>query len=168
GAVDEAGRYEQPPQAVRVQDEGVVAAERVDALRLLLRLVVGRLVRLARVGVVATGPLARVRVPPDVALALRPRLAVGVGRRAVVEDSGVRGPRPAPLPGDPVVLSPRLLAGRLVDVVRIDAGVGPGPAARRAVVLQLLVLRDELAVGPAAVDLAQHRLRVRVVVRALG
>src|SRR5204863_204820 len=40
GAVDEAGRYEQPPQAVRVEDEGVVAAERVDALRLLLRLVV--------------------------------------------------------------------------------------------------------------------------------
>src|SRR3712207_8895398 len=53
-------------------------------------------------------PLPLVRVPPDVALALRPRAALGIGGRAVVEQAPVRGPRPRPLRRDPA-------AGRVVD-----------------------------------------------------
>src|SRR5206468_2247048 len=110
-------------------------------------------------------PLLLLLVPPDVALALRPRLAVGRGGRAVVEDAAVAGPRPAPLVGDPVLLVARCLACRLIDAVLVDAGMDPRPARGRPVLAQLLVLLDVAAVLPVdAADLHQHHVGVRLVV----
>src|SRR5205085_1373155 len=61
---------------------------------------------------------------------------------------------------DPVLLGVRAPARRLVDAVGVDAGVQPGSAGRAAVVLEILVLGDEAAVGLAPVDLLQDRLGV--------
>ena len=159
-AVDEPGRRPQPAEAVGVGDERRGAADRVHARRVRLGRVVRRLVR-REVGVVAAGPRALGRVPPDVALALGPRPPVGVGRGAVVELARVGRPRPAPFAGDPVLLGVRASAGGLVDAVGVDARVQPRAAGGRAVVLELLVLRHERAVRVAAVDLLQHRVRRR-------
>src|SRR5437879_4284391 len=66
--------------------------------------------RLARgeVGDVVAGPLGLVLVPPHQRLALAPRLALGVGGGAVVQDPPVGRPCPAPLLRDPVLLAGRL------------------------------------------------------------
>src|SRR5205814_7218695 len=53
---------------------------------------------------VGPGPLPLLLVPHDVALALRPGPAAGVGRGAVVEDAAVGGPGPAPLRSDQILL----------------------------------------------------------------
>ena len=164
--VDQPGLRVDPAQPVGVQDERVVAGDRGHAGVLAGRLVVRRLVGL-EVGVVPQPrPLALLGVPPDVLLALRPRLAVGIGGRAVVEDAAIGGPRPPPLRGDPVLLGARVAAGRLVDAVGVDAGVDPRAARGRAVVGEVLVLGDERAVGLATVDLAQNGVGVRLVVLA--
>src|SRR3954447_9385119 len=162
--VHQAGGDEEPSEAVGMEDERVVAPQRVDALRVLLRLVVRALVGLAGVRVVAPGPLPLFLVPPDVPLALGPRPALGVSRGAVVEDSRVGGPGPAPLARHPVLLGPRLLARRLVGALLVNAGVDPRAARGRAVLLELLVLRDQLTLGVAAVDLPQHCLGIRLLV----
>src|SRR5207248_9068808 len=105
--------------------------------------------------------------PPDVAAALRPRLAVGIGGCAVVEQPAVRGPRPRPLGRDVALLPVRLLARRLVHLAGEDAAVDPAAAARRAVRLQLLVLAERLArLQVDAVDLGEHRLGARLLVLA--
>src|SRR5581483_12316098 len=84
-AILEARGYEQPAAAVAHHDERRLAVKRVHALGVLrpVRLIVGRLV-LHVIGRVVAGPLALLGVPPDVLLALRPRLAFGIGRSAVV------------------------------------------------------------------------------------
>ncbi len=161
-AIDQARLRVDPAQAVGVQDERVVARDGRHPRRVLGRAVVRRLVGL-EVGVVAQRvPPALLGVPPDVALALRPRVAVRVGRRAVVEDPPVGRPRPAPLVGDPVLLAARLPARRPVDAVGVDPRVDPRAAARRAVLGERLISGDERAVGPAAVDLLQDGRRVRL------
>src|SRR6185295_2396344 len=106
GTVDEARGRPDPAQAVRVGDERRAAADRLHALRVLAGLELGRLV-LLEVGVVDAGPRALLRVPPDVLLALGPRLAIRVGRGAVVEQARVGRPRPPPFAGDPVLLRMR-------------------------------------------------------------
>ena len=73
-----------------------------------------------------------------------------------------------PHSGRPSSAAPRLAPRGLVDAVRVDAAVDPAAAARRAVVLQLGVGRQRLAVGVPAVDLGQHRLGARLVYLALG
>src|SRR6478672_10737802 len=73
GPVDQPRRGEQPTEAIGVQDERRAAVERFDARRLSGRPVVRRLLGVT-VGLVAErGPLLLLLVPPDVALALRPR-----------------------------------------------------------------------------------------------
>ena len=151
--VDQTGRRVDPPKPVGVGDERVGAADGVHALRLLRRLVVRRHVGLEVRRVAERVPLALAGVPPDVALALGPRVSLGVGGRAVVEDVAVARPCPAPLGRDPVLLGVRLLARRLVDAVLVDAGMDPGAARRRPIIGEVLVLRDERAVAVAAVDL---------------
>ena len=64
------------------------------------------------VGHVVARPLPLLLVPPDVLLALGPRLAGGVGGRAVVEHAPVGGPRPAPLGRDPAARGRRGRRGR--------------------------------------------------------
>src|SRR5581483_2797494 len=129
------------------QDERLVAADPLHLLGVARRPVVGRLGR-GEVGAVAdAGPLLLLGVPPDVALALRPRLAGGIGRGAVVDDPRVLRPRPAPLVRDPVLLAVGPAARGLVDAVPVDAAVDPRPRRRRAVRLERVVAVEERAVG---------------------
>src|SRR5439155_13304624 len=92
-AVLEAGRGVEPALAVGLHDERVVAAQRVGSFGVLVgdetRGAIGHEVR-----DVTAGPLALLRVPPDVLLAFAPRGAVGRGGGAVVEDAPVGGPGP--------------------------------------------------------------------------
>src|SRR5205085_10391667 len=84
----------------------------------------------------------------------------------VVEDADVPGPGPAPLVRDPVLFALRLLARRLIYAVLVDAAVDPGPAARRAVVLELLVGGERFALRACAIDLSEHRFGVGLLVGA--
>ena len=107
-------------------------------------------------------------VPPDVGLALAPRLALGVGRGAVVEHAAVRRPRPAPLRGHPGLLGARGAPGGLVDAVRVDTGVDPAAAEGGPVVLHLGVAGQRTAGGDLhPVDLPQHRLGAGLVLLAV-
>src|SRR5207247_1359711 len=94
---------------------------------------------------VVAGPLLLLRVPPDVALALRPRRPVRIRGRAVVEEPTVHRPRPAPFERARGLLPVRPLARRLVYVVRERPAVDPAAARRRAVGLQELVAGQRLA-----------------------
>src|SRR5207248_7510506 len=155
-------RDEQPAPSVGLHDERVVAGDRVLRLGAVGRDVVRRL-RLLEVGSVETGPLALLGIPPDELLALGPRLPVGIGGRAIVEEAAVRRPRPRPF-GRDVALLPVWLAPRgLVDPVGVGAAVDPAAADRRSDLLPLLVGGEELARRnlPAA-DLREHRLGVRL------
>ena len=139
----------------------MVAGDGLLGLGAVGRHVSGLLV-LLEVGYVEARPLALSAVPPDVALALGPRVPVRIGGGAVVDDSTVRRPGPRPLGRDVALLLPvRLLARGLVDPVLEAAAVDPAAAQRRAVVLQLGIAREELAARDLpAVDLLQHRLRI--------
>ena len=106
-------------------------------------------------------------VPPDQRLALAPRLAVGVGRGAVVQDPPVGRPGPAPLRRDPALLGSRLAPRGLVHAVGADAAVDPAAAGRGAVGLELGVGGQRLAVGVPAVDLGQHGVGGRLGQRPL-
>src|SRR3712207_1992714 len=108
-------------------DERGVARDGVHAGRVVRGVVVGPLV-LGEVGDVVARPRPLLLVPPDVALALRPRLPVRVGGGAVVEDPAVGRPRPAPLGRDGAarrVEVTRLAPPRPVDAAREAARVDP-------------------------------------------
>src|SRR5207237_3317015 len=94
-------------------------------------------------------------VPPHILLALRPRLAFGVGRRPVVEESTVHGPRPGPLGRHPVLLPVGCAPRRLVLLLGVATAVDPDAAARRPVGLQRLIAREGLPIAVPAVHLAQ-------------
>ncbi len=134
--------------------------------RILRRPVARRLIR-NEVGHIMPRPLALVGVPPHQGLALAPRLAVRVGGRAVVQDAPVGRPGPAPLGRDPVLLAAGLAARRLVLPVGVHAAVDPAAAGGGAVVLELRVGGQRLAVGVPAVDLGEHRLGGRLGQRPL-
>src|SRR5207247_10881892 len=119
-------------------------------------------VRLFEAGDSLARPRLLPAVPPDVALPLRPRLAVRVGRRAVVQQTPVRRPCPRPFRRDPALLPVGLAPRRLILVVGEAAGVDPAAARRRAVVLQLRVTGERLLLLVPAVDLAQHGLGARL------
>src|SRR4029079_8054120 len=97
--------------------------------------VVGPLVGL-EVGHVLARPPPLVLIPPDEPLALRPRLALGVGGGAVVEDAPVRGPGPRPVRGHPTLLARGRAPRRLFRLAGEAAAVDPAAAGGRAVVLQ--------------------------------
>src|SRR5437016_6113543 len=116
-----------------MEDERFIAGNRFHRPGVLLGLKMRILVRREVGRVTEARPFVLVGIPPDVALALRPRPPIGIGGRPVVEDPDVLGPRPPPLGRDPVLLSARLLACRLVDAVLEDAAVDPRAAGGRAV-----------------------------------
>src|SRR4051794_23119807 len=152
-----------------MQDEQSAAAQRLHAGRAARRLIARRLVRLEVRLVPEAGPLLPLLVPPDVLLALGPRLALRIRRGTVVEDPAIARPRPGPLASDPVLLPVRLLTRRLVDAVLVDARVDPGAAGGRPVGLELLVLLDVAARVPVeAAYLHQHDVRVRLLIRPGG
>src|SRR5436309_1818173 len=74
-AVDEARRRVDPAEPVRVEDERGVAAQPLEAFLRAAGPVVRRLGGREVRAVAEARPLLLVRVPPDVALALGPRLA---------------------------------------------------------------------------------------------
>ena len=140
--VEQARGRVQPALAVGHHDERVGAADRRHPLGVGLGAVAGRLVG-REVRHVVARPLALLLVPPDVLLALGPRPALGVGRRAVVEHAAVGRPRPRPLGRDPAARGVEVAgfaAPRLVDAVGVAAGVDPAargracrpPSARRS------------------------------------
>src|SRR5215203_6505145 len=104
GTIDETGRGEEPPLAVRLQDEGIGSTQRVETDAVRLWLVIRRLAG-GEVGDVSAGPHAGfircrvdlVRVPVDPLLLLGPGGAVRLGRGAVVDDAPVGRPGKAPL-----------------------------------------------------------------------
>src|ERR671930_2612592 len=98
--VDDPGGREQPRPSVRLQDEGVVAPNRLLGAGVVRREVIRALVRL-EIGDVLARPRALLVVPPDVLLALGPRPPVRIGGRAVVDDAAVGPPTPRPLPRPP-------------------------------------------------------------------
>src|SRR5438093_2933647 len=144
-------RDEEPRAPVRLHDEGVVACDGLLGLRVVRR-PVARLLVLLEVGDVEPRPLAVLLVPPDVLLPLRPRLPVGIGRGAVVEDPPVCGPRPGPLGRDVALLPVGLLPRGLVDPVLEAAAIDPTATERRAVRVELRIPVQERAAGdlPAA------------------
>src|SRR5204862_7985578 len=112
------------------------------------------------------GPLALLRVPPDVALALRPGLAVRICGGTVVEDAAVVRPGPAPLLRHPILLGVRLAPGDLVDLILVAAGVDPAAARRGAVVGEVQVAGQRAVVHEVdAADLPHHRPGAGIVVR---
>ena len=130
--------------------------------RAVRRHVVGRLL-LVEVGRVGARPLLLLRVPPHELLALRPRLAVGIGGRAVVEQPPVRRPRPRPLERRVALLPVRLAPRRLVLAVarrRRSRSSSRTRSCRPA--LQQLVAGERLAGRVPAVDLREHRLGARL------
>ena len=165
--VGQAGRRVQPARAVRLHDEWLVSPDGVLGLCVVGRLVVRALGSL-EVGDIKAGPLPLLFVPPDVFLALAPRLPLGVCGGPIVDDATVHRPRPRPLRGDPVLLSPGLAPCGLVDLVFIDAAVDPTATGGRAIRLKSRVPGHGIIVLVPAVDLAQHSLGVGLVVRALG
>ena len=158
---------EQPAAAVVLENEGVVPGYGLVARGVVGRPVVGRLVG-REIGEVEAGPLLLLGIPPHVFLALGPRVALGIGGRAVVQDSLVGRPGPAPLGGDCSLLPVRRLPRGLILLLLEGAAVDPATARCRPVVGQLLVLRERLALGSDAVDLAQHLGRARLFVLAGG
>src|SRR5205814_8584907 len=104
----------------------------------------------------------------DEALALRPRLPLGIGRGTVVEDAPVRRPCPRPLERRVRLLPVRLSPRGLVLAVAEHAAVDPAPAGRRAVRLQQLVGRERLTLVVPAVDLGEDGLGARLLVLARG
>src|SRR5205823_7971951 len=135
----------EPGAAVRLHDERVVAGDGVLGLGAVGRHV-ARLLVLLEVGYVEARPLALAAVPPDVALALGPRVAVRIGGGAVVDDPAVRRPGPRPFGRDVALLLPVWLLSRgLVDPVRYAAAVDQAAAQRLAFVLQLGIACVELA-----------------------
>src|SRR5215210_5389856 len=133
GPVLEPDGREEPALPVAIHDERPVAGDGVHAARVLVRAVRWRLVSL-EVGNVVADPLALCLVPPDILLALAPGLPFRVGGGAVVEDTPVHRPRPAPLQ---VRVVAGLAAAGLIDAFGVDSGVDPTPTRRRAVVLEL-------------------------------
>src|SRR3954469_14071895 len=113
-SVDDAARCVQPTLAVRLHDERVGTADGVRPSGVLVGNVIGTLVR-DEIRYVMTGPLTGVFVPPDVRLALAPRVALRVRRRAVVDDATVCRPCPSPLRRDPGLLAPGFAPVGLVD-----------------------------------------------------
>src|SRR5215831_804634 len=80
------------------------------------------------------GPSLSGFVPPDELLALRPGPALGIGRRAVVHDAPVLGPRPRPIAIDRCCV--QLIALRTGKVRRLlweDSAIDPASAGRRAI-----------------------------------
>src|ERR1700724_2795310 len=80
-------------------------------------------------------PFALRAVPPDVFLPLGPRFSLRVSRGPIVEHAPVAGPAEAPFRADPPVAL-HALAGHVLTLLRIDPGVDPDAARRRAVVLE--------------------------------
>src|SRR5439155_6109626 len=140
-----------PTASVGLEDEGVVAGDRVLGSGAVRRNVRGGLL-LLEVRVVGPHPFLLRPVPPDQLLALRPRLALGIRRGAVVENPAVQRPGPAPLLRDPVLLLAGHLARGLVLLVRVGADVEPAARRRRAVALQVGVGSERRAVRADAVD----------------
>ena len=170
-AVEEPRWHVERPLPVALHDERVHAGDAGNPV-VVRTGAVGRRLRLLEVRYVVPGPLsclAGIRVPPDVGLALAPRLAVRVGGGPVVEHPPVGWPGPSPLRRDPGLLGPGLAPGSLVDAVLVDAGVDPASTERRTVRLHLAE-RGQRAPGGdvVAVDLLQHVERARFSVLTVG
>src|SRR5438105_4433147 len=160
--VEQARRRVQPALPVDLEDERIDAGDRVQAGGAedgpVRRRPIGDEVR-----VVVAGPLLRLLVPPDVSLAFAPGLSVRGRGSAVVENSAVVGPCPSPVGRNPVLLARWLATRRLVDAIRVHAGVDPAAAGGAAVALELRVFLQRLAGDQvAAVDLREDRLRVEL------
>src|SRR3546814_8206376 len=104
-------------------------------------------------------------VPPRQALALRPGLAVRIGRRAVVEHAPVSRPGKGPAQVRAGAIRPVRLprAGLIVALCGIGAAINPAAAGGGAVILEVVEAFDLATLRPAiAADLLEHRLCVDV------
>ena len=121
-----------------MHDERVGAGLPRQADAVVVRGRIGRFVD-REVGHVVADPRAfligpALRIPPDIALAVAPRLAVGAGRGAVVHDVAIGGPVEPPAQADVVVW---FAAGRQISVRSGEhARVNPVAARGAAVVFQ--------------------------------
>ena len=98
------------------------------------------------VGDVVSGPFAA--VPPQQLAAGIPRVAVHVGRRAIVEDAAVDRPGPRPFGIEAgVTRIAGVAAGHVVAGLVVAAGIDPAAARRLAVVAQRGEADDLLALG---------------------
>src|SRR5262249_61217844 len=84
------------------------------------------------VGHVVAGPGLLLGVPPDVAFALRPRPAFGIGGGAVVHEAPVGRPGPAPFGSHPALLAGPAAARPLGLVLGVDPRLQPPAAGRPA------------------------------------
>src|SRR5204863_8725284 len=91
----QAGRNVEPAKAVGVHDERRVAGKGLVAA-FVLAAARARALALGEVRHIVAGPLLLLLVPPDEFLALAPRLAVGGGGAAVVENAPVERPGESP------------------------------------------------------------------------
>ena len=146
-AVDDAARREEPALAVGLHDERRRRRRWSSMPCRVGRRPVRRRPVDDEVRHVVAGPLAACASSHQTYfLRSRPRLAVGVGRGAVVEDAAVGRPRPAPLRRDPALLATRGLRRAVWFTPScVAAGVDPAAARGRAVVLQLGEAVDRLA-----------------------
>ena len=160
GRVLQARGHEERRLAVRDHDVGRAAVEGVHSLRVLAPVgIVVRVLRRLEVDGIVADPFALALVPPDQPLPLGPRLAVRVGRRAVVQVAPVARPgeAPAEVRPRPVRAVGHPVARLVVILLRVGAAVDPAAAGGRSVVLELLVALDLLLLRPrVAVDLLQH------------
>src|SRR4029077_328319 len=82
---------------------------------------------------------------PDQFLAFAPRLAVGSGGGAIVEDAAIGGPGPAPAVA--VGVFRIAFVGAVLAFLGENAGVNPAAAECGAVVFEIGVAGDEFAIG---------------------
>src|SRR3569833_888204 len=94
-AILQSGRSEDPPNAVRLQNEGLISGETVCTFCLRARLIIGPLV-LVEVRCVQSRPFLLVFIPPNEFLAFAPGATIRTGRAAVIEDANVIGPTESP------------------------------------------------------------------------
>src|SRR5690606_14132198 len=166
-AVLHAEREEDPRLAPRLEHEGRVPGVALEPRGLGVARVVRPLLGVEVRLVAEPGPAALAFIPPDVLLAFGPRLALRVRGAAVVEHADVVGPGPPPRACDPAVA---LLAPPRQVAAWAHAAVDPAAARGRAVVLQLAVALELLALLPRgrpviAADLAQHGLDIGLALR---
>src|SRR5438270_13466470 len=94
-----------------------------------------RRLRLGKVGHIEPAPAFLGGIPPDVLLALRPRLSRRIGRGAVVEDTTISPPGEPPLRSHVVVRTRLAVAGQVLPRLGEDAAIDPDAASCGAVLL---------------------------------
>src|SRR6266481_5223724 len=155
-SIIQSGGNPNPPEAIRMQDKGLVAGKRRITLSVRRWHVVWRLC-LSEVRRIEPSPLFPAVIPPHEFLALAPWRAVRTGGGAIVDNATVGGPGESPTLtiGATGLILPRPIFAR----TRKNPGINPATAGRASVVFQRGKTWNQSLIGKGpAVDFLQNFL----------